>query len=145
MWRSSDCPEREINLNTDHKRCMIFPAEGLPWMEQRLCPSREKSCADSGENRQIFQSFNLITRTTVIKNVLTAFVPNSRMESGSGIFKKEEKLSALEALDRWGFWRRHLFGQISFQEGSSRESRLPGRCPESQIILADEPVASWIL
>ena len=31
----------------------------------------------------IFQSFNLITRTTVIKNVLTAFVPGSALVAGN--------------------------------------------------------------
>lgn len=40
----------------------------------------------------IFQSFNLITRTTVIKNVLTAFVPELPWWRATfGIFKKEEK------------------------------------------------------
>ena len=45
----------------------------------------------------IFQSFNLITRTTVIKNVLTAFVPELPWwRAFLGIFKKEEKIAALE-------------------------------------------------
>ena len=51
----------------------------------------------------IFQSFNLITRTTVIKNVLTAFVPELPWwRAFLGIFKKEEKIAALEALDKMG-------------------------------------------
>lgn len=42
----------------------------------------------------IFQSFNLITRTTVIKNVLTAFVPDLPWWRATfGIFTKEEKNS----------------------------------------------------
>ena len=46
----------------------------------------------------IFQSFNLITRTTVIKNVLTAFVPDLPWwRAAFGIFTKEEKIKALEA------------------------------------------------
>ena len=51
----------------------------------------------------IFQSFNLITRTTVIKNVLTAFVPDLpwwRATLASS--RKEEKMKALEALDQMG-------------------------------------------
>ena len=51
----------------------------------------------------IFQSFNLITRTTVIKNVLTAFVPDlPGWRATFGIFTKEEKMKALEALDQMG-------------------------------------------
>ena len=51
----------------------------------------------------IFQSFNLITRTTVIKNVLTAFVPDlPGWRAFFGIFNKEEKMAALEALDKVG-------------------------------------------
>ena len=44
----------------------------------------------------IFQSFNLVTRTTVIKNVLTAFVPDLPWwRAFFGVFTKEEKLKAL--------------------------------------------------
>ena len=51
----------------------------------------------------IFQSFNLITRTTVIKNVLTAFVPDLPWwRAAFGVFTKEEKMKALEALDKVG-------------------------------------------
>ena len=51
----------------------------------------------------IFQSFNLVTRTTVIKNVLTSIVPDIPfVRSLFGIYTKEEKLHALEALDKVG-------------------------------------------
>ena len=51
----------------------------------------------------IFQSFNLITRTTVIRNVLTAFVPDMPWyRSAFGIYTKEEKMKALECLDKVG-------------------------------------------
>ena len=51
----------------------------------------------------IFQSFNLITRTTVIKNVLTAFVPDMPWWRATfGIFTKDEKLKALDSLDKVG-------------------------------------------
>ena len=51
----------------------------------------------------IFQSFNLITRTTVIRNVLTAFVPDMPWyRSLFGIYNEEEKMKALEALDKVG-------------------------------------------
>ena len=53
----------------------------------------------------IFQSFNLVTRTTVIKNVLTAFVPELPWwRAALGIFTKAEKTAALEALDKESKW-----------------------------------------
>ena len=71
----------------------------------------------------IFQSFNLITRTTVIKNVLTAFVPDLPWWRATfGIFTKAEKMKALEALDQMGI--------------------LDKAFVRADLILADEPVAS---
>ena len=44
----------------------------------------------------IFQSFNLVTRTTVIKNVLTSFVPDMPFwRVLLGVFPKEMKVKAL--------------------------------------------------
>ena len=48
----------------------------------------------------IFQSFNLVSRSTVIKNVLTADVPDMPFwRVLFGIFTKEQKMRALESLD----------------------------------------------
>ena len=51
----------------------------------------------------IFQSFNLVSRSTAIKNVLTADVPDMPFfKVLFGIFSKEQKLRALESLDKVG-------------------------------------------
>ena len=51
----------------------------------------------------VFQSFNLVTRTTVIKNVLTSRVPDMPLiNSIIGLYSKEDKIIALEALDKVG-------------------------------------------
>ena len=48
----------------------------------------------------IFQSFNLVTRATALKNVLTSMVPDMGFfRVLFGLFTKEQKLSALAALD----------------------------------------------
>ena len=48
----------------------------------------------------IFQSFNLVTRSTAIKNVLTSMVPDmSFIRVLLGLFTREQKLAALAALD----------------------------------------------
>ena len=51
----------------------------------------------------IFQSFNLVSRSTAIKNVLTADVPDMGFfKVLFGIFNKEQKMRALESLDKVG-------------------------------------------
>ena len=49
----------------------------------------------------IFQSFNLVSRSTVIRNVLTSNVPDMPWYKVLlGIYSKEQKSHALEALDK---------------------------------------------
>ena len=51
----------------------------------------------------IFQSFNLVSRSTVIRNVLTSNVPDMPWYKVLlGIYSKEQKTHALEALDKVG-------------------------------------------
>ncbi|BAK81101.1 phosphonate ABC transporter ATP-binding protein [Candidatus Arthromitus sp. SFB-rat-Yit] len=92
----------------------------------------------------IFQSFNLVTRTTVIKNVLTAKVPEiSFIRSVFGIFTKEEKIQALEALDKMGIVDKAFIRADQLSGGQQQRvalSRTLAQNPE--IILADEPVAA---
>ena len=51
----------------------------------------------------IFQSFNLVSRSTVIRNVLTSNVPDMPWYKVLlGIYSKEQKTHAVEALDKVG-------------------------------------------
>ena len=92
----------------------------------------------------IFQSFNLVTRTSVIKNVLTAKVPDIPFISSIfGIFTKEEKIQALEALDKMGIVDKAFIRADQLSGGQQQRvalSRTLAQNPE--IILADEPVAA---
>ena len=88
----------------------------------------------------IFQSFNLVTRTTVIKNVLTAFVPELPWwRAALGIFTKAEKTAALEALDKVGILDKAFVRADQLSGGQQQRVALARTLAQNpQIILADE-------
>ena len=92
----------------------------------------------------VFQSFNLITRTSVIKNVLTSRVPDlSPIKSLFGLYSKEDKISALEALDKVGILDKAYFRTDKLSGGQQQTVALAWTLAQNpEIILADEPVAA---
>ncbi|MDO5400584.1 MAG: phosphonate ABC transporter ATP-binding protein [Eubacteriales bacterium] len=92
----------------------------------------------------IFQSFNLVTRTTVIQNVLTARVPELPLwRVVLGAFPKCDKLLALESLEQVGILDKAYIRADQLSGGQQQRVALARTLAQKpQIILADEPVAA---
>ena len=92
----------------------------------------------------IFQSYNLVTRSTAIKNVLTSMVPDMNfIRVLLGLFTKEQKMHALEALDKVGILDKAYTRCDQLSGGQQQRASLARTLNQNPtIILADEPVAA---
>jgi phosphonate transport system ATP-binding protein len=92
----------------------------------------------------IFQSFNLVKRMSVFKNVLAGRVAyHSTLVTLLGTFPQEDKIIALEALDKMGILEKAFVRADQLSGGQQQRVALARALAQNpSIILADEPVAS---
>jgi phosphonate transport system ATP-binding protein len=92
----------------------------------------------------IFQSFNLVRRSSVLRNVLSGRVGyHSTMRTVLGLFPKEDIRLALDALERVNIGEKAYVRADLLSGGQQqRVSIARALAQEAKIILADEPVAS---
>jgi phosphonate transport system ATP-binding protein len=92
----------------------------------------------------VFQSFNLVTRTSVLNNVLSARVAKMNFfQSLFGLYSKQDTLLALEALEKVGILEKAYARADQLSGGQQQRVALARTLAQQpNIILADEPVAS---
>ncbi len=92
----------------------------------------------------VFQSFNLVYRTSVINNVLASRVPEMGFwRTLFGLYSKSDKLLALEALQKVNVLEK-AYSRVDQLSGGQQQRVALARtlAQKPKIILADEPVAS---
>ena len=92
----------------------------------------------------IFQSFNLVTRSTVINNVLASMVPDMPWyRTLLGLYTKEQKIQALEALDKVGILDK-AYTRCDQLSGGQQQRVAIARALFNKplLILADEPTGN---
>ncbi len=92
----------------------------------------------------IFQSYNLVPRVTVLKNVMFARVPDmSLFKVIFGLFSKEDKLVALDSLNKVGILDKAYIRADQLSGGQQQRVAIArALASEAPVILADEPTGN---
>ena len=122
------------------------PSTGSVYLENKNVTSAKKRELKQirSEIGMIFQTFNLVNRSTVLKNVLTGRLSNiSTFRSILGLWPKEQKQMAFEALNQVEILEKAYVRASNLSGGQQQRVGIARALSQKpKVMLADEPVAS---
>ena len=125
---------------------LVKPSTGSVYLEGKNVTSAKKKELKKIRSQigMIFQTFNLVIRSTVLKNVLTGRLSNiSTFRSILGLWPKEQKQMAFEALNQVEILEKAYVRASNLSGGQQQRVGIARALSQKpKVMLADEPVAS---
>ena len=125
---------------------LVKPSTGSVYLEDKNVTSAKKKELKKIRSQigMIFQTFNLVNRSTVLKNVLTGRLSNiSTIRSILGLWPKDQKEMAFEALNQVEILEKAYVRASNLSGGQQQRVGLARALSQKpKVMLADEPVAS---
>ncbi len=125
---------------------LVKPTEGNVFFDNKnVTTSNKKELKEIRSNiGMIFQTFNLVNRSTVLKNVLTGRLSQvSTLRSIFGLWPKEQKDLAFEALNQVEILEKSYVRASNLSGGQQQRVGIARALSQKpKVMLADEPVAS---
>lgn len=130
-------------VQADKRRdCCTISVNGMPVQSAgKIARSISKSRTEIGV---VFQQFNLVPRLNVLTNVLAGLLGKVPVWRGFfGLFSRQEKLTAMRALQRVGIEAKARQRASTLSGGQQQRAAIARTLVQgAKIILADEPIAS---
>ena len=125
---------------------LVKPTSGTVYLEDVDVTNAKKNELKLIRSKigMIFQTFNLVNRSTVLKNVLTGRLRNvSTIRSVLGLWPNEEKQLAFEALNQVEILEKAYVRASNLSGGQQQRVGIARALSQKpKVMLADEPVAS---
>ena len=125
---------------------LVKPSTGAVYLEGKTVTSAKKKELKKIRSQigMIFQTFNLVNRSTVLKNVLTGRLSNiSTIRSILGLWPKDQKEMAFEALNQVEILEKAYVRASNLSGGQQQRVGIARALSQKpKVMLADEPVAS---
>ena len=125
---------------------LVKPSNGVVFLDNKDITNANKKQLKQirSEIGMIFQTFNLVNRSTVLKNVLTGRLSKvSTIRSVLGLWPKEQKQMAFEALNQVEILEKAYVRASNLSGGQQQRVGIARALSQKpKVMLADEPVAS---
>ena len=125
---------------------LVKPSTGSVYLEGKNVTSAKKKELKKIRSQigMIFQTYNLVNRSTVLKNVLTGRLSNiSTIRSILGLWPKDQKEMAFEALNQVEILEKAYVRASNLSGGQQQRVGIARALSQKpKVMLADEPVAS---